>query len=100
MKNVNDVTYCGYTLSRARFACINFHRMYFAALLISDPPVYSGKYRSKGTFGSLCLNTSILFRKRMIEVRKNHRELITDSKRTSDSSIRFWVRCNRSVRVK
>ena len=41
------------------------------------------------TFGSLALNTSILLRKRMIEVRKNHRELTTDSKRTRDSAMRF-----------
>jgi hypothetical protein len=41
--------YCGYTLNRARFDCINLHRMYLAALLMSDPPVYSGKYFSSGT---------------------------------------------------
>jgi len=43
-----------------------------------------------GTLGSLLLNTSILFRKRMIEVRRNHLELITDSKRTRDSAMRFY----------
>jgi hypothetical protein len=43
-----------------------------------------------GTLGSFALNTSILLRKRMIEVRKNHRELMTDSKRTRDSAIRFY----------
>ena len=42
-------THWGYTLSRARFACMNRQRMYFAALLMSAPPVYSGKYRSRGT---------------------------------------------------
>ena len=36
-------TYCGYTLSLARFTCMNFHNMYLAALLMSAPPVYSGK---------------------------------------------------------
>ena len=41
------------------------------------------------TLGNLCLNTSILLRKRMIDVRKNHRELITDSNKMSDSTIRF-----------
>jgi len=45
-----DVTYWGYTLNRALFACMNFQRMYLAALLISDPPVYSGKNRSSGTY--------------------------------------------------
>ena len=92
MKIIKDIhmdTYCGYTLSRALFACMNRHNMYFAALLMSGPPVYSGKYRSRGTFGSLLLNTSILFKNKMIDVRKNHRELITDSKRTSDSAMRF-----------
>lgn len=42
------------------------------------------------TLGSLALNTSILLRKRMIEVRRNHRELMTDSKRTRDSAMRFY----------
>lgn len=100
-------TYCGYTLSRARFACINLHKMYLAALLISVPPVYSGKYRSSGTcdealirittqikwnqtFGSFFLKTSILFRNNMMDVRRNQRELITDSNRMSDSCIRFY----------
>jgi hypothetical protein len=41
------------------------------------------------TLGSVALNTSILLRKRMIEVRRNHRELMTDSKRTRDSAMRF-----------
>jgi hypothetical protein len=44
---------------------------------------------SVNTLGSLALNTSILLRKRMIEVRRNHRELMTDSKRTRDSAMRF-----------
>ena len=35
------------------------------------------------------LQTSILLRKRMIDVRRNHRELITPLKSTSDSAIRF-----------
>jgi len=50
--------------------------MYFAALLISGPAMYSGKYFSSGTFGSLPLNTSILLRKRMIDVCRNYRELM------------------------
>ena len=29
---------------------MNFYRIYFTALLISEPPVYSGKYRSSGTY--------------------------------------------------
>ena len=37
------ITHCGYTLNLARFACMNFHKMNFAALLMSFPPVYSGK---------------------------------------------------------
>lgn len=74
---------------RARLACVNRHRMYFAALLISGPPVYSGKYFSIDIFGSLTLKMSILLRKRMIDVRKNHRLLTTDSNNTKDSSIRF-----------
>lgn len=44
-----EATCCGYMLRRARFLCINIHRMYLAALLISAPPVYSGKLRSRGT---------------------------------------------------
>lgn len=52
--------------------------------------MYSGKYFSNGTFGSLALNKSILLRKRMMDVRRNQRELMTDSNRTSDSFIRFW----------
>lgn len=43
--------------------------MYLAPLLTSGPPVYSGKYRSRGTLGSFALKRSILLRKRMIEVR-------------------------------
>ena len=43
------ITYCGYTLKRARFVCIKRHKMYFAPLLTSEPPVYSGKKRSNGT---------------------------------------------------
>ena len=42
-----------------------------------------------GTFGILFRNTSILFMKRIIDVRKNHLELTMDSKSTSDSVIRF-----------
>lgn len=68
---------------------MNRHRIYFAALLISGPPVYSWKYRSRGTLGILCLNTSILFKNRIIDVRRNHRLLITDSNRVNDSIIRF-----------
>lgn len=57
---------------------------------MSAPPVYSGKYFSIGTFGSLFLKTSILFKNNMMEVLRNQRELMTDSNRISDSCIRFW----------
>ena len=53
------------------------------------PPLYSVKYRSNGTFGSLALKTSILLRNRMMDVRRNQRELMTDSKRINDSAMRF-----------
>ena len=39
--------------------------------------------------GKFALKTSILLRKRMIDVCRNHRELITLLKSTSDSAIRF-----------
>lgn len=42
-------TYCGYTLSFARFACMNRHKMYLVALFTFGPPVYSWKYCSNGT---------------------------------------------------
>lgn len=48
-RRVNDGTYCGYTLSRARLACMKCHKMYFADLLMSGPAVYSGKYFSSET---------------------------------------------------
>ena len=35
------------------------------------------KYRSSGTFGNLLLNTSILFRNKLIDVRRNHHRLMT-----------------------
>lgn len=41
------------------------------------------------TFGILFRNTSILFMKRIIDVRRNHLELTIDSKSTRDSVIRF-----------
>jgi hypothetical protein len=72
----------GAAWSESKSACANS-----AAEL--DVPVYSGKYRSKGVFESFILNTSILFRNKMTDVRRNHRELITDSNRISDSCIRF-----------
>jgi len=101
-----NTAYWGYTLSLARFACMNRHSRNFAPLFTSLPPVYSGKYRSNGTcetkmskiplditfkltFGNFPLKTSILFKKRMIDVRRNHRELMTESKRTRDSAMRF-----------
>ena len=57
----------------------------FGSLLV--PIVYIG---SKWlTFGSLCLNTSTLLKKKMIDVCKNHHELMTDSNKISDSAIRF-----------
>jgi hypothetical protein len=43
-----------------------------------------------GTFGNFALNTSILFKNKMMDVLKNHLELMTDSKRISDSCIRFF----------
>jgi len=43
------------------------------------------------TFGSLFLKTSILLRNKIMDVRKNHREFMTDSKRSNDSAIRFWA---------
>ena len=100
-------TYCGYTLSFALFACINRHKMYLVALFTLGPPVYSWKYRSSGTLEligaltkgrkwcllltlrSLCRKMSILFKNKIIDVLRNHRELITESKRTRDSAIRF-----------
>src|SRR6267154_4146250 len=51
------------------YACMKRHNMYLAALLISGLAVYSGKYFSNMTFGSLLLNTSILFKNNMINVR-------------------------------
>jgi hypothetical protein len=64
--------YCGYTLRRARFACMNLHKMYFAALFISSPPVYSGKYFSKGTYDASvvaesCDNGASYFREFALE---------------------------------
>jgi hypothetical protein len=40
--------------------------------------------------GNLLSNTSILFRKRMIDVRRNHCELITPLNRTRLSAIWFY----------
>ena len=40
----------------------------------------------------MLLNTSILFKNKMIDVLRNHLELITDSNRMRDSAIRFWQR--------
>jgi hypothetical protein len=45
-----ETTNWGYTFRRARFACINRQRMYLAPLLTSEPPVYSGKNLSRGTW--------------------------------------------------
>lgn len=66
----------GYILNRARFVWVNLHRTYFAALLMSAPPLYSGKYLAKGCRGIFNLKMSILLRKRMIDVRRNHPEKI------------------------
>jgi len=74
----------GYTLNRARLACMKHHKMYFAALLMSGPAVYSGKYFLSGTFGSLLLKTSILL---IIDVRRNQQELIMLSNSTRESAI-------------
>ena len=43
---------------------MNLQSMYFAALLISEPPVYSGKYRSRGTYTT----PSVLAQRRDINV--------------------------------
>lgn len=59
-------------LNRALFVCVNLQRTYLAALLMSAPPLYSGKYLARGCRGILVLNMSILLRKRMIDVRRNH----------------------------
>ena len=48
-------------------------------------------YFSNGTLGSLLLKISILFKNSMMLVRRNQRELMTDSKRMSDSAIRFYA---------
>ena len=69
---------------------VNFHNTNLAALLISAPPVYSGNVFERGDFAILLLKTSILLRNRIIDVRLNHRELTTDSKRTRDSLILFY----------
>lgn len=42
------------------------------------------------TFGSLLRNTSILFMNKIIEVRKNHREFMIESKSSRDSAMRFY----------
>ena len=41
------------------------------------------------TLGSLFLKTSILLRNKIMDVRRNHREFMTDSNRINDSAIRF-----------
>lgn len=43
------------------------------------------------TLGSLCRKISILFKNKMIDVLEKHDELIIESKRVMDSTIRFWV---------
>ena len=81
------------------------HKMYFAALLMSGPAMYSGKYFLSGTckmittrkcqfgmkirwcrqtFVSLLLKTSILL---IIDVRRNQQELIMLSNSTRESAI-------------
>lgn len=84
-------------LSLALLVCVNLHRIYFAALLISGPPLYSGKNFDSGCRGILTLKMSILFRNRMIDVRRNQRELTTLSKRTRLSAIRFCPLSSRST---
>jgi hypothetical protein len=59
-------TYCGYTLNLARFTCINRHKMYFAALFTSLPPVYSGKWRSSGTYGKESILLLRLYRESLV----------------------------------
>ena len=96
---------------------MNLHSMYFAALLTLGPPVYSGKYRSSGTYemlstwacrgdkarrtlGIFSRNTSILFIKKIIEVREKNGELMIEENSSIDSSKRFYGRCdeNRDAR--
>ena len=45
--------------------------------------------RTTFTLGTLYRNRSILFRKRITDVRRNHLEFTTDSKSANDSVIRF-----------
>ena len=45
---------------------------------------------ARPTFGSLVLKTSILLRNRIMEVLKNHWELMMDSNRMRDSAIQFY----------
>lgn len=42
-------------------------RYTLAAILISVPPLFSGKYLSNGTLGNLALKTLILFKNRVID---------------------------------
>jgi hypothetical protein len=96
----------GYTLSRAKWACMKRHKMYFAALLISGSAVNSGKYfvsgicktttmqkcqfamkrRWRRQIFSLLLKTLISLRNKIIDVRRNQRELVTLSNKTRDSA--------------
>jgi hypothetical protein len=106
-KDRRNYTYCGF----ARFACMNLHKINLAALLMAGSLVYLGKYLSNGTYdkrsmslcgsgwyleilrlalGSLLLNMSSLFKNKIIEVQRNHLELIADSNKSRLSLIRFY----------
>src|ERR1700685_3361626 len=102
---MNGRTYCGYTFKRARSACMKHHNMYFAALLISGPAAYSGKYFSSGTCETRTNGTEpVQNMKRvrasrldepsavdLIDVRKNHDELLTLSDNMRDLAIRCYI---------
>ena len=51
---------------------------------------YLRKRKRESTFGSFLRNTSILFMNKIIEVRRNHLELIIESNNSSDSAMRFY----------
>ena len=55
----------------------------------SSSVYHARRGKVRGTFGILFRNTSILFMKRIIDVRRNHLEFTMDSKSANDSVIRF-----------
>jgi hypothetical protein len=56
--------------------------------------------RAVCAFGSLLRNTSILFMNKIIEVRKNHRELMIESNSSRDSAMRFCGENNENLRAR